>query len=224
MCAHKILEIACFNLESVLIAERAGADRIEFCVDYNNGGISPPIELLSEVRDKIKIPLFVMIRPRAGDFVYSETEIQWMIKYVEQCRTHGTDGIVFGALSPKNEIDLKTCSCLIEAAGSMSLTFHKAFDECMDTENSINKLIEAGVNRILTSGGKKNAVEGIKKIEQLQLSFGQKIIIMPGGGIRSGNIDQVKTSTCNEFHSSALCENSLIADAEEIQTLKRLLT
>ena len=224
MSATKILEIACFNLESALIAEQAGADRIEFCVDYKNGGLSPSIAQLQEARNKIKIPMFVMVRPRAGNFVYSEMEIQWMIQYIMFCEIEGIDGIVFGALSTENKIDIKTCSRIIEAAGSLSLTFHRAIDECKDMKNSIDQLITIGVHRVLTSGGEKNALAGLENIKHLQLKFGNKIKILPGGGIRSSNINLLKATACTEFHSSALIENSSIADANEILRLKQFLT
>ncbi|WP_317899944.1 copper homeostasis protein CutC [Aurantibacillus circumpalustris] len=224
MSTPKLLEIACFNLESALIAEKAGADRIEFCIDYEVGGISPPIDLILEAREKIKIPVYVMVRQREGNFVYSEIEIQWMIQYVLFCATHGINGIVFGALTGENEIDLKTCVRLIEAAGNMSITFHRAIDECVNREGSINQLISLGINKILTSGGQKDALSGLEKIKKLQSTFGKKIIIMPGGGLRSENIKLLMDSGCSEFHSSALEKNSFIADAKEIQTLKQLLT
>jgi len=222
MSPKRILEIACFNIESALIAQDTGAQRIEFCVDYQGGGISPPKELLLEARNKIKIPMYVIIRPRTGDFIYSEMEIQWMIQYILFCGLNGIDGIVFGALTKENAIDLGTCSRLLEAAGAMSLTFHRGIDACSDVENSISRLINLGVHRVLTSGGQKDALSGREQIKQLQLKFGKKIIIMPGGGVRSGNIGLLMDTGCREFHSSAILHGDK-TDAKEIKMLKEFL-
>jgi copper homeostasis protein len=218
MPASKLLEIACFNLESALTAQKSGADRIEFCEDYKNGGVSPSVEKIDKAREKIVIPLHVIIRPRAGNFVYSEMEIQWMMQYILFCQHAGIDGIVFGALTDQKEIDINVCSRLIECAGNMSLTFHRAIDETSDIERSIQQLIDLKIHRVLTSGGRSNVIDGISEIEQLHSKFGKKIIIMPGGGIRSSNINKLLATGCREFHSSAIMEGEN-ADAEEIEML-----
>jgi copper homeostasis protein len=238
------LEIACFNIESAVIAQNAGADRIELCENYEAGGYSPSVQNIQQAREKIKIPLHVMIRPRPNDFDhpfvlsapdafnYPEMEIQWMIQYILLSRLHGVDGVVFGVLTAEKEIDVKICSRLIEVAcdrfknfkNSLSVTFHRAIDECRDIEKSIQLLIDLGVQRVLTSGGKKTALEGMNTIKKLQDRFGDKIIIMPGGSIRSSNIDKIKTSGCIEFHSSAIVHNTGLADAEEVRKLKSLAT
>lgn len=236
MTSKKILEIACFNLESALIAQAAGADRIELCENYDVGGNSPSVKNITTARERITIPLHVIIRPRpedfgdpfllspAHDFNYNEIEIQWMIQYIRICRFTGMDGIVFGALTKEKEIDITVCTLLIEAADSMPLTFHRAIDQCADMEKSIRQLIDLGVKRVLTSGGRNNAAENSDRIRLLQTKFGKEIIIMPGGGLRSSNIHSLISTGCNEFHTSAITGTARLANVHEIKKLKQFLT
>lgn len=220
----RTLEIACFNLESALLAQEAGANRIELCENYLAGGITPSFFLIEEARKKIKIPLHVIIRPRAGNFVYTEQELDEMKKSILYCQNQGIDGVVFGVLTSKGEINGRDCKELINLAKPMSVTFHRAIDFCKEMETAIKLLIELGVNRILSSGGKQNAYEGAVYLNQLNQNFGTKIVIMPGGGIRSSNLGELISSTvCSEFHSAAITNESEIADKEEILRLKQLL-
>lgn len=233
--SKKLLEIACFSLESAVIAQSAGADRIELCEDYSSGGHSPSLEEIKKTRKLIKIPLHVMIRPRPTDFSelfplsdphefnYSEMEIQWMIGYTIACQLEGIDGIVFGALTKQKEIDTQVCSRLIEVAQNMSLTFHRAIDDCANIKTGIENIISLGFHRVLTSGAKPNAMEGLQTLTQLQKDFGDKITIMPGGGIRSGNIKNLLDTGCREFHSAALKGNEITPDPSEIEKIKSLL-
>jgi copper homeostasis protein len=224
MSQEKILEIACFNLESALIAEAAGADRIELCVDYEVGGVSPPKDMVDLVRQKIKIPIHVMVRPRAGNFIYSEIEKAWLLRYSLFCKSIGVDGIVIGALTEENEIDLDCFYWLRDVSDMLSITFHRAIDQCNELEKSFEQLINLGVNRVLTSGGNGNASNNISKLKQLQTNFGNSLSIMPGGGIRASNLKSILESGCREFHSAALTGKSLLADAQEIKKIKQLLT
>jgi copper homeostasis protein len=218
MPAGKVLEIACFNIESALVAQRAGADRIELCEDYKHGGVSPSEQMVLQVREKIIIPLHVIVRPRPGNFIYTQKEIGWMKHYILFCRQNKADGIVFGVLNGKKEVDVDVCSQLIECAGDMSVTFHRAIDETADISRSIQQLTHLKIHRILTSGGKANAIEGASEIERLQSACGKNIIIMPGGGIRSSNIDKVLASGCREYHSSAILHGEM-ANEKEIELL-----
>lgn len=223
MIGEPLLEIACFNAESALTAQAAGADRIELCEDYAAGGITPSDNLLLKVRSSVTLPLVVMIRPRGGNFVYSGEEISQMERSILFCKENSVDGVVFGVLTPEGEIDKKACSHLIAKARPLPVTFHRAIDICSDTGVALQELIDLGVDRVLTSGGKDGALEGVEQLRSLQEKFGKAIRIMPGGGIRSGTILKLLSSGCNEFHSAAVMSGEN-ADAEEIRAIKRLLS
>lgn len=218
------LEIACFNLESCLAAQNAGADRIEFCADYPLGGITPNHHDILKAKELLHIPLHVIIRPRGGDFNYSQSEIELMKKDIEFCKTNNIDGVVFGVLTNDKKINNLINKELIDLAGNMSTTFHRAIDECDDIQEAIGNVISLGFKRVLTSGGKSNALEGIKVLKDCQSKFGDKIIIIPGGGIRSNNIGLIfKETDCVEFHSAALINNYYSPDIFEINEIKEKL-
>lgn len=218
-----VLEIACFNLESCLIAQQAGAIRIELCSDYQVGGITPSKELIRELRKKITVDLFVMIRPRGGNFIYSENEFLQMQETILFCKEQKCEGVVFGILNENNEVDLERCSKLVSMAKPMQCTFHRAFDECSEPEKALNEISECGFYRILTSGGKGNAIENLSQFKQLIELSKNKITIMPGGGIRSQNILEIIQQTgAKEFHSAAIIDTTVIADEKEIEKMIRL--
>jgi copper homeostasis protein len=219
-----LLEIACFNPQSCLIAQEAGAGRIEFCADQPGGGITPSRNDITEVRKKIHIPLFVMIRPRPGDFIYMRTEQAQMKADLIFCKENKVDGIVFGAITKGNTVDIPFCRELVQLALPMSVTFHRAIDQCTDLSAAVKTLAETGVQRVLSSGGKRTAVKGKEQIAALQKKHGNNIIIMPGGSVRSENISElIKSTGCTEFHSSALLNDALYADPAEIKLLRELL-
>jgi copper homeostasis protein len=218
-----VLEIACFNLESCLIAQQAGAIRIELCSDYQVGGITPSKELIRELRKKITVDLFVMIRPRGGNFIYSENEFLQMQETILFCKEQKCEGVVFGILNENNEVDRERCSKLVSMAKPMQCTFHRAFDECSEPEKALNEISECGFYRILTSGGKGNAIENLSQFKQLIELSKNKITIMPGGGIRSQNILEIIQQTgAKEFHSAAIIDTTVIADEKEIEKMIRL--
>lgn len=219
----RILEIACFNLASALTAQSAGADRIELCENYSAGGITPANDLILQVRREIQIPVHVIIRPRAGDFIYSEQELREMEQSIAFCKAHQVDGVVLGVLTRDRKIDLPACEKLIALARPMSLTFHRAFDSVEDHEAALRDLVGLGINRVLSSGGKQNASEAILELKQWQQKFGEQIIIMPGGGLRASNIKQVLETGCREFHSAALMPGTDLADSAEIKRLRQFL-
>lgn len=220
-----VLEIACFNVQSCALAQEAGADRIEFCDNYSLGGITPSQTDIMEVKKLLHIPLHVIIRTRGGNFVYDTKEIEIMKRDVLFCKEHHIDGVVFGILNSDNTIDVKANKELVELAKPMSVTFHRAIDECVDIEKAFREIIGLGFNKVLTSGGKQNALEGIKTLKNCQEKFGEKITIIPGGGIRSNTIELIaKETQCHQFHSAALKENSNIVNALEIKNLKATLS
>ena len=214
------LEIACFNLESCLLAQQSGADRIEFCADYSVGGVTPNHHDILKARELLHIPLHVIIRPRGGDFVYSMAELKTMKNDILFCKQNQINGVVFGVLTQNKKIDTLINKELVALAGNMSTTFHRAIDECDNTEEAMNDIISLGFKRVLTSGGKSNALEGIDVLKDCQNKFGEKITIIPGGGIRSNNIELISKETrCNEFHSAAFINDKELADQKEIKLL-----
>lgn len=215
-----LLEIACFHLESCLIAQQTGANRIELCENYSVGGITPSEKLIIEVRKQIRIDLFVMIRPREGNFVYSDSEFELMKKQIVFCKEKNCNGVVFGILTKENKIDVVRCKELVELAKPMSSTFHRAFDEIENSESALEEIIECDFLRILSSGKQKTAIEGSVLLSQLIKKSKGRIIIMPGGGIRSSNISEIiKTTGGAEFHSAAITNTGEIADEVEIKKL-----
>ncbi|RZJ66454.1 MAG: copper homeostasis protein CutC [Flavobacterium sp.] len=212
------LEIACFNVESMLIAQESGADRIEFCADYESGGITPDFESLSEIKPQISIPIFVMIRSRAGDFNYSDKEFETMKSDIKRFKEIA-DGFVFGILTSDGKIDVERNSELVKST-TLPCTFHRAFDGILDSELALEDAIHCGFQNILTSGGIGNAIDNIKNLTELVREASGRITIMPGGGVRSSNIETLLHTTATWFHSAAITGNSETADASEIQKMK----
>ena len=222
--SNKLLEIACFNIESCLLAQKAGADRIEFCADYSVGGLTPNRADILKAKELLHIPLHVIIRPRGGNFDYSKAEIETIKNDILFCEKHHINGVVFGVLTQNKKISIIINKELIELAGNMSTTFHRAIDECADMIEAMNDIISLGFNRVLTSGGKSSALEGVAILKNCQNSFGKNIIIIPGGGIRSNNLAQIATQTnCKEFHSAAITQNTEFVNATEVSLLKEKL-
>lgn len=219
-----ILEVACFNLESCLLAQQSGADRIEFCADYSVGGVTPNYHDILKAREIVQIPIHVIIRPRGGDFNYSQNEIDVMKKDIEFCKANNINGVVFGVLTSDKKINKPVNKELVNIAGSMSTTFHRAIDECTDIDEAMSDLISLGFKRVLTSGGKSNASEGMEVLKDFQNTFGEKIIIIPGGGIRHNNLQKLlKETHCKEYHSAAITNKNEVIDIEEVKQLKSML-
>jgi copper homeostasis protein len=218
------LEIACFNLESALIAAKAGADRLEICINRELGGTTPDWGMVKVAKQKIAIPLYIMIRPRGGDFNYSKSEFEQMKKEISAFKSLKVDGFVFGILNHDKHIDLIRNSELVCLAKPIPCTFHRAFDLVSEVNQSLEMLIECGFNAVLTSGKCKNAIEGLTTINQLIKQAKRRIQIIPGGGIRSANIQQMlaKINT-NFYHTSAIIKNESLVDANEILAFKKAL-
>jgi copper homeostasis protein len=220
-----LLEIACFNFESAKISEQSGADRIELCENYYEGGITPEVELIQKVKSQIKIPIYVMIRPRGGNFVYSGSEYEKMKRSVQQCKDLGMDGVVLGILTEDNLIDKRRCTELATMAQPMNSTFHRAFDEAKNPLETLEEIIDCGFGRILTSGQKQTALGGTGLISELIRHAKGRIVIMPGGGVRAENISEIKLKTgTKEFHSSAINSKTMFPDEIEIRRMKEQLT
>lgn len=199
-----LLEICAFNLSSALGAERAGADRIEFCTGPEEGGLTPSAGLIRMARERLRIPLYPIIRPREGDFLYSEDEFRVMQRDVGLCRELGCDGVVIGMLLADGSVDQSRCARLVETAYPMGVTFNRAFDRAANPFEALELIIRIGCERILTSGQRPVAMEGAELLFQLVREADERIVIMPGSGVRSGNIAELAAKTgAAEFHTSA---------------------
>lgn len=197
-------EIACFDFESSMFAQNAGADRIELCSNQPEGGVTPSYGLKDLSRKNLHIELNVIIRPRGGNFKYTDSELSIMENDILICKELGVNGVVFGVLNEDNTIDKTINSELVQIASPLASTFHRAFDETPDAMKALEDVIECGFTRILTSGQKKSALEGAKLISDLIVAAGERIIVMPGGGVRKENINElIEITKAKEYHSSS---------------------
>jgi copper homeostasis protein len=201
---HFKLEICVDNVESALNAQLAGADRVELCDNLPEGGTTPGYGTIISARNNLDITLNVMIRPRGGDFLYTDLEYDIMRRDIDVCGESGADGIVIGILRSDGAIDLERTARLIELAQPMQVTFHRAFDMCSDHMQGLKDVIASGASRLLTSGQKDKAEEGVRLINLLVEKAHGEIIIMPGSGINLSNIAQIaKVTGAKEFHLTA---------------------
>lgn len=198
------LEVCVDSLESAVDAQIAGADRIELCSNLYEGGTTPSYGTISSVRNNLSIDLYVLIRPRGSDFLYTDPEYDIMRRDIEACGEAGANGIVLGILTQDGDIDVERTSKLIESSKPMKVTFHRAFDMCRDPVKGMEDVILTGAERILTSGQRSNVSEGSELIADLVRRADNRIIIMPGGGIDETNIKNLaQTSGACEFHLTA---------------------
>jgi copper homeostasis protein len=211
-----ILEVCAFNIQSCFIAQSAGAARIEFCADPLQGGTTPSSGAIRYALAHIDIPVFPMIRPRGGDFIYDSHELDIMKKDVLYCRDIGCQGIATGLQLPDRSIDIENLKRITEWAYPMEVTCHKAFDATTDPFTALEDVINAGCTRILTSGLAKTAMDGTEVLSKLVAAAGSRIIVMPGGGVRSSNIKQLVAATgAGEYHSSCITNRATIFTADE---------
>jgi len=197
-----ILEVCANSYESAINAEKGGAQRIELCENLSVGGLTPNFVLAKKVISELTIPVFILIRPRDGDFNYSAEEFVQIKKDIILFKDLGCKGIVSGILTKDKNIDIKRTRELIELSRPLEFTFHRAFDEVLDPIDGLYKLIEIKSNRLLTSGQKNTAIDGIELIQKLIKISNKKIIIMPGSGINSENITEFKKIEPKEIHGS----------------------
>jgi copper homeostasis protein len=198
------LEICVDSVESAITAQYAGANRVELCDNLIEGGTTPSLGTITSVRKNLSIDVNVIIRPRGGDFLYTDIEYDIMRRDIDICGEYGVNGIVIGILRLNGEIDVERTAKLIEFAQPMSVTFHRAFDMCSEPVKGLEDIIAAGADRLLTSGQKGTAFDGSELIAQLHKKAKDRIILMPGGGINESNIALLaKASGCREFHLTA---------------------
>lgn len=200
-----LLEACIESAEAAIAAERAGVSRVELCANLLEGGTTPSHGTIQLARERTKFGICVMIRPRGGDFCYSETEFEVMKKDVVAAKTLGADGVVFGILTEEGDIDRGRMKELIQIAQPMNVTCHRAFDMARDPFSALDALIELSVDRLLTSGQRPCALEGLDLITQLVQKAKEQIIIMPGGGIDEESVKQIVTASgVQEVHVAAL--------------------
>ena len=200
------LEVCANSLTSALNAQEGGAIRVELCDNLNEGGTTPSYGQIKIVRKLLNIKLYVLIRPREGDFLYSDIEFEIIKADVQYCIDAGCDGVVIGILNANGSIDKPRCAELVQMAkkGGLGVTFHRAFDMCADMDQALEDIIEIGCERILTSGGKSTAPEGANIIAHLIKKAAGRIIIMPGSGVNESTVaDLVHITKATEIHSSA---------------------
>lgn len=197
------IEIASADFATTKSAVDGGADRIELCADLYQGGTTPSYGTILKCREAFDVELFPIIRPRGGDFLYSDEEFAIMLQEIRLCKEVGCDGVVIGLLNSDGSIDLKRTIQLVKKAFPMEVTFHRAFDRCKDPFAALEELIEAGCQRILTSGQKPTAPEGVDLIAELVKAANERIVIVPGSGVRKENIKMLAEKTgAAEFHAS----------------------
>ncbi|MCA5006713.1 copper homeostasis protein CutC [Sphingobacterium bovistauri] len=218
------LEIASFNLNSAKIAQEFGADRVELCAGMEVGGTTPSDEDVLAARKLLTIQLNVMIRPRGGDFVYTDEEFTAMKRDILRIKDMGIDGFVFGILNADNTVNESKNRELVELALPFPCTFHRAFDEVFDFRKALEDVISCGFTTILTSGCEPNVDLGLRNLVELVKLSNDRIVIMPGGGLRSSNVAHLLDKTkATYFHSSAITDGSDTAVGDEVTKLRSQL-
>jgi len=197
-----VLEICCYSAACALTAQQNGADRIELCAAPKEGGLTPSLGVLKSVRRSVALPVHPIVRPRGGDFCYDDAEFAAMLDDICAIRELGFPGVVTGVLNEDGQIDMARMQRIMQAARGMAVTFHRAFDMCVDPYDAASRLGELGVARILTSGQRSSAEKGILLLTELNARAGVPII-MAGSGVRAGNLDGFLAAGIREVHSSA---------------------
>ncbi len=215
------LEVCCGDMQSVLAAKEGGADRIELCQALEVDGLTPSAEMMAEAIG-LGIPVQVLIRPREGDFVYDEAEIETMLKEIRLAKRLGANGVVIGALKSDGSIDEETIRCLVSEATGLSITFHRAFDVCSQPTEALEQIVSLGCHRLLTSGQAPSAEQGVPLIKKLVEQSGGRLIIMPGAGVNQENARRILSETgAHEIHGSLRRNGS--TDSELVRAVKNSL-
>lgn len=200
---RKVLEICVDSLESASAAQSGGAQRVELCSSLLEGGITPSSGLIGAVRECLSIPVFTIIRPRAGDFTYATQEFAVMKRDIARAKSYGVNGVVLGVLLQDGQVDIERTRELVEQARPLEVTFHRAIDWAPQMEDALEEVIAAGADRILTSGGAENAMQGANRIANMVARAAGRIGVMAGGTVRQENIGELARRTnASEFHSS----------------------
>jgi len=238
--APPLLEIAVFTFHSAILAQAAGADRIELCENPAEGGTTPSYGYLKKAAENLQIPVFPIIRPRGGDFLYAAEEWDIVLKDIQLCKELGFTGIVTGSLNKEGWVQEEQLRRAVEIAYPMQVTFHRAFDRVADPYVALEQIIAAGCTRVLTSGLHPEVMAGIAILTQLVQQAKNRIVVMPGSGVRSSNLALLKEKTgAREFHASARIVqpsamqtintamqeqlDTLSVNTDEIQQMKRIL-
>mgnify|MGYP003582477631 CR=1 FL=1 len=199
-----ILEICANSVESAIAAQQGGADRIELCANLADGGTTPSYGQIKWCVENLRLEVWPLIRPRGGDFLYSDAEFEIILEDISYCKQIGCNGIVTGLLNENGEVDEERCAKIISTASPMPVAFHRAFDMSVDLAKSLEKIINLGFVRILTSGGRANAHAGIENLKMLVLQAGNRIEIMPGAGVNADNLLEIAQVTgASNFHTTA---------------------
>ena len=202
--AQVLLEICCGSIDDALAAEKGGAERVELCSALFLGGLTPSVGTIQEAKRRLKIPIIVMVRPRAGGFAYSEAEMASMERDTEAAVENGADGIVVGILQSDGKIDVARCHRIRRLIGTLQAAFHRAFDVTPDPFEALEQLVDLGFTRVLTSGQKDSVPEGVELIKKLIERASDRIEILPGGGIQDWNLKEVVERTgCQQVHMTA---------------------
>lgn len=228
-----LLECPVYTAEAALLAEKSGVDRIELCADIGEGGTTPSLGLFTFLRQRLSIPIMVMIRPRGGDFVYTPEELEVMAIDIRLFGDAGASGFVFGVLTPQGTVDEGVCKQLIELAGPLPCTFHRAIDISFSLLLALESVIACNFKRVLTSGGKNTVTEGLPVIHAMLKQAGPRIIVIPGGGTRvehldslydSGHLTEIHSS-CKQFRGSeSLYQHPDVMLSSDPESMGRVLT
>lgn len=219
---RRLLEICVDHSDDVTVATDAGADRIELCASLPVGGLTPGQDLLARARDLTDLPIMVMIRPRGGDFVYGDGEVRAMEAAIDHAKESGADGVVLGCLTSEGDLDIATLTNLVTRARPLPVTFHRAFDEARQPFAILDAIIDLGVDRLLTSGQAPTAPEGTDLIRLLVEHAGDRLVVMPGCGLRAANVRTVADATrAIELHGSASSRGR--TQAKEVAAMRRAL-
>lgn len=226
MTGKALFELCVEGLEAARVADRMGASRIELCTRLDLGGLTPPVELTRAVVAAIGLPVFVLIRPRGGDFVYTNEEFALMRRQIEECKAAGAAGVVLGVLLPDGRIDVPRSRELVELARPMQVTYNRAFDHAPDLGSALEDVVATGSEFLLTSGGEANVLAGASTLKRLHRRAGERLRLIAGGGLKLANLTEVFASTeLDAFHGS-LKRNSVASHrpAEVVDHAPGMLT